>query len=77
MAFSDEELERYARHIVLREIGGLGQRKLHEAPPVTKANPHAANRIVVTPTSPEFMLKQFDPRPGSALRPKVHYFFNS
>ena len=31
MAFSDEELERYARHIVLREIGGLGQRKLHEA----------------------------------------------
>jgi len=31
MAFSDDELERYARHIVLREIGGLGQRKLHEA----------------------------------------------
>ena len=31
MAFSDDELERYARHIVLREVGGLGQRKLHEA----------------------------------------------
>ena len=26
--FSDEELERYARHIVLREIGGTGQRTL-------------------------------------------------
>ncbi len=31
MAFSDEELERYARHIVLREVGGLGQRKLGAA----------------------------------------------
>ena len=25
---SDEELERYARHIVLPQIGGVGQRKL-------------------------------------------------
>jgi adenylyltransferase/sulfurtransferase len=31
MAFSDAELERYARHIVLREIGGPGQRRLKEA----------------------------------------------
>ncbi|TVQ55796.1 MAG: molybdopterin-synthase adenylyltransferase MoeB [Rhodobacteraceae bacterium] len=31
MAFTDEELERYARHIVLREIGGPGQRKLQAA----------------------------------------------
>jgi adenylyltransferase/sulfurtransferase len=31
MAFSDDELERYARHIVLREIGGPGQRKLKAA----------------------------------------------
>jgi molybdopterin/thiamine biosynthesis adenylyltransferase len=29
--FSDTELNRYARHIVLREIGGTGQRKLKEA----------------------------------------------
>lgn len=29
--FSDTELERYARHIVLREIGGTGQRALKEA----------------------------------------------
>jgi molybdopterin/thiamine biosynthesis adenylyltransferase len=29
--FSDAELERYARHIVLREIGGLGQKRLKEA----------------------------------------------
>lgn len=29
--FSDLELERYARHIVLREIGGAGQRRLKEA----------------------------------------------
>ncbi|QDY69663.1 HesA/MoeB/ThiF family protein [Qingshengfaniella alkalisoli] len=29
--FSDSELDRYARHIVLREVGGSGQRKLHKA----------------------------------------------
>lgn len=29
--FSEAELERYARHIVLREIGGPGQKALHEA----------------------------------------------
>ncbi len=28
MALSDEQLERYARHIVLREVGGAGQAKL-------------------------------------------------
>ncbi len=28
---SDEELERYARHVVLREIGGPGQQKLRRA----------------------------------------------
>lgn len=28
MTLSDEELERYARHIVLPQVGGLGQRKL-------------------------------------------------
>lgn len=27
-AFDDEQLERYARHIVLREVGGAGQQKL-------------------------------------------------
>ena len=31
MGLSDEELERYARHIVLREIGGAGQAKLRAA----------------------------------------------
>jgi molybdopterin-synthase adenylyltransferase len=31
MALSDEELERYARHIVLREVGGVGQAKLRAA----------------------------------------------
>jgi molybdopterin/thiamine biosynthesis adenylyltransferase len=29
--FAPEELERYARHIVLREIGGAGQRRLRAA----------------------------------------------
>ncbi len=29
--FSEQELERYARHIVLREVGGPGQRKLRDA----------------------------------------------
>jgi adenylyltransferase/sulfurtransferase len=28
MDLSDSQLDRYARHIVLREIGGEGQRKL-------------------------------------------------
>ncbi|HWD26857.1 MAG TPA: molybdopterin-synthase adenylyltransferase MoeB [Rhizomicrobium sp.] len=31
MALSDDELDRYARHIVLREIGGVGQTKLKAA----------------------------------------------
>lgn len=31
MSFTEDELERYARHIVLREVGGLGQRKLKQA----------------------------------------------
>ena len=31
MSLSDEELERYARHIVLREVGGTGQAKLARA----------------------------------------------
>ena len=31
MGFSDDELERYARHIVLPEIGGPGQVRLREA----------------------------------------------
>src|SRR5215469_2121505 len=31
MALSDQELERYARHIVLREVGGAGQAKLKSA----------------------------------------------
>ena len=29
--FSDVELERYARHIVLREVGGVGQKRLKDA----------------------------------------------
>jgi adenylyltransferase/sulfurtransferase len=31
VSLSDAELERYARHIVLREVGGTGQRKLKAA----------------------------------------------
>ena len=31
MAFSDDELDRYARHIVLREVGGPGQARLKAA----------------------------------------------
>jgi adenylyltransferase/sulfurtransferase len=31
MTLSDDQLDRYARHIVLKEIGGEGQRKLLEA----------------------------------------------
>ncbi len=31
MALSDEQLERYARHIILREVGGAGQARLAQA----------------------------------------------
>lgn len=31
MALSDEQLERYARHIILKEVGGPGQKKLMSA----------------------------------------------
>ncbi|MCR5878106.1 HesA/MoeB/ThiF family protein [Phenylobacterium sp. J367] len=31
MSFTDEEVERYARHLVLREVGGPGQQKLKNA----------------------------------------------
>jgi adenylyltransferase/sulfurtransferase len=31
MSFSDDEVDRYARHIVLREVGGVGQAKLAKA----------------------------------------------
>lgn len=31
MALNDEELERYARHIVLREVGGVGQAKIRKS----------------------------------------------
>src|SRR5512132_1330938 len=31
MSFTPDELERYARHIVLREVGGPGQQKLKAA----------------------------------------------
>ncbi|MGN6306547.1 MAG: ThiF family adenylyltransferase, partial [Mesorhizobium sp.] len=31
LPLSDEELERYARHIVLPEVGGPGQQKLKRA----------------------------------------------
>ena len=28
LGFTDEEIERYARHITLPQVGGVGQRKL-------------------------------------------------
>ena len=31
MSFSDGEVERYARHLVLREVGGPGQQRLKAA----------------------------------------------
>src|SRR5580704_3197243 len=31
MALNDEELERYARHLVLREVGGVGQARISAA----------------------------------------------
>src|SRR5579863_928325 len=31
MTLKDEELDRYARHLVLREVGGVGQAKIRKA----------------------------------------------
>ena len=31
MSLSDAELDRYARHIVMPQVGGMGQRRLKEA----------------------------------------------
>jgi molybdopterin/thiamine biosynthesis adenylyltransferase len=31
MSLSDDQVERYARHLILREVGGVGQKKLLEA----------------------------------------------
>ena len=31
ISFSDVELDRYSRHMIMREIGGLGQKKLKSA----------------------------------------------
>ncbi len=31
MSFSDDEIERYARHLVLSEVGGPGQQRLKAA----------------------------------------------
>src|SRR5579863_7103530 len=31
MSLTDDEIDRYARHIVLREVGGVGQAKLKKA----------------------------------------------
>lgn len=31
MAFTDEQLERYSRHIILKEVGAKGQKKLLNA----------------------------------------------
>ena len=28
MAMTDEQIERYSRHIILKEVGGKGQKKL-------------------------------------------------
>ena len=31
MAFTDEQIERYSRHIILKEVGAKGQKKLLNA----------------------------------------------
>lgn len=31
MTFTDQQLERYSRHILLKEVGGIGQKKIHNA----------------------------------------------
>ncbi|MBI4714770.1 MAG: adenylyltransferase, partial [Nitrospirae bacterium] len=31
MNFTDEQIQRYSRHIILSEVGGKGQKKIREA----------------------------------------------
>ena len=40
--FSDRELERYARHIIMREIGGPGQKRLRGARVLAITDSHAS-----------------------------------
>ena len=37
MDFSDDQIERYARHIILKEVGGAGQQKLLAAKVLARA----------------------------------------
>ncbi|MEK6560394.1 MAG: adenylyltransferase, partial [Nitrospirota bacterium] len=31
MSFTDEQIKRYSRHIILPEVGGKGQKKIRES----------------------------------------------
>ena len=48
MAFTDEQLERYSRHIILKEVGAKGQKKLLNAKVLIIGaktdNPHNSGR---------------------------------
>ena len=38
MAFTNEQLERYSRHIILKEVGAKGQKKLLNASEIGRAH---------------------------------------
>jgi len=47
--FSEEEIRRYSRHIILKEVGGKGQKKLREARVLSGRRP----RIILPPPGSE------------------------
>ena len=51
MSFTDEEIARYARHLVLREVGGPGQQKLKAASVLIVGAGHAGVEAALAATS--------------------------
>ena len=51
MAFTNEQLERYSRHIILKEVGVKGQKKLLNAKVLIIGAIHALSQVSFTHSS--------------------------
>ena len=47
MEFSETQIQRYARHIILKEVGGIGQKKLLNSKETIKLDELSNNSISV------------------------------